>query len=117
MARKRSDAAARQHAIDLYTTRIADWGGSQVDARRYVGQMLGVSEATVRRWVTTRAALAALNAPAAVADRDAAHAAAHLARAHQRRAIELLIAASADFCVADFYAARSDETDSPAVCT
>lgn len=99
--RRYSDQSTRERAIGMYTARLAARGGSQVGARRYVGAMLGVSEATVRRWITTHETLVALSDPAAEADRAAKHAALRQQRANERRAIDLLIAASAEFAVAD----------------
>lgn len=53
-APRKFDPETRERAVRLYQDRIAEFGDSKLAARKHVGQLLGINEATLRNWVEDR---------------------------------------------------------------
>lgn len=53
-APRKFDPETRERAVRMYQDRIAQTGDSKRGARRYVGEILGINEATLRNWVEER---------------------------------------------------------------
>jgi transposase len=53
-APRKFDPETRERAVRMYQDRIAEFGGSKLAARRHVGELLGINQATLRNWVEDR---------------------------------------------------------------
>lgn len=53
-APRKFDPETRERAVRMYQDRIAQTGDSKRGARRHVGEILGINEATLRNWVEDR---------------------------------------------------------------
>jgi len=50
---RKFDPETRERAVRMYEDRIAEFGDSKRAARRHVGELLGINQATLRNWVVT----------------------------------------------------------------
>ena len=50
-APRKYDQEFRDHAVRMYRDRLAEPGESKLGARRHVGSLLDLNQATVRNWV------------------------------------------------------------------
>lgn len=53
-AQRKFDPETRERAVRMYQDRITQGGDSKRGARRYVGEIRGINEATLRNWVEDR---------------------------------------------------------------
>jgi transposase-like protein len=101
-APKKFDEATRERAVRMYLDRLEQHGEAKVEARRQVGALLDINQATIRNWVEAeeRARGARPAASARVAESEEVRA---LKRrvAELERANEILKTASAFFAQAE----------------
>lgn len=50
-APKKYDARTMEQAVRMYRDRLEQYGESKVEARRQVGALLDINQATIRNWV------------------------------------------------------------------
>lgn len=100
-APRKFDPETRERAVRLYQDRIAEHGDSELAARRHVGELLGINQATLRNWVEDRYGTGARGAVSASGDKDVELAALRKENAELRRANEILKTASAFFAAAE----------------
>ena len=103
-APKKYDQETRERAVRMYEDRIAEFGDSKRGARRHVGELLGINQATLRNWIEDRhggGRSAVSAASSSVGDKDAELAALRKENAELRRANEILKTASAFFAAAE----------------
>ena len=50
-APRKFDAETRERAVRMYRDRLAEHGEAKVEARRQVGALLDINQATIRNWV------------------------------------------------------------------
>lgn len=103
-APRKFDPETRERAVRMYQDRIAEFGDSKRGARRHVGELLGINEATLRNWIEDRHGSGRAAAGAvmfSVGDKDAELAALRREVAELRRANEILKTASAFFAAAE----------------
>jgi transposase len=55
-APKKYDEEFRDRAVRMYRDRLAEPGESKLGARRHVGSLLDVNQATLRNWIEDRSA-------------------------------------------------------------
>ncbi len=55
-APRRYDQEFRDRAVRMYRDRLAEPGESKLGARRHVGSLLDVNQATLRNWIEDRSA-------------------------------------------------------------
>lgn len=53
-APRKYDQEFRDRAVRMYRDRLAEPGESKLSARRYVGSLLDLNQATLRNWVEER---------------------------------------------------------------
>ncbi|PXW28722.1 UNVERIFIED_CONTAM: hypothetical protein DES50_1116 [Williamsia faeni] len=87
----------RERAVRMYEDRLAEYGGSELSARKHVGALLDIKPATLRNWIEKDMPVAAAHDSKTVADQDAELAALRKENAELRRADEILKTASAFF--------------------
>lgn len=101
-AQKKFDEATRERAVRMYLDRLEQHGEAKVEARRQVGALLDINQATIRNWVEAeeRARGARPAASARVAESEEVRA---LKRrvAELERANDILKTASAFFAQAE----------------
>jgi len=103
-APKKFDPETRERAVRMYQDRIAEFGDSKRGARRHVGELLGINEATLRNWIEGRhgsGGPGTVTMTSSAGDRDAELAALRQENAELRRANEILKTASAFFAAAE----------------
>jgi transposase len=103
-APKKFDPETRERAVRMYEDRIAEIGESKLAARRHVGELLGINQATLRNWIEDRhgsGSRAACAVTSSIGDKDAELAALRKENAELRRANEILKTASAFFAAAE----------------
>lgn len=103
-APKKYDQETRERAVRMFEDRIAETGESKLAARRHVGELLGINQATLRNWIEDRhgggrSVVSAVSS--SVGDKDAELAALRKENAELRRANEILKTASAFFAAAE----------------
>lgn len=97
-AQKKYDAETQARAVRMFTDRIAEGGGSQLAARREVGELLGVRQETLPDWI--RRDLGAGTTPVASEKDDAELVRLRKENAQLRRANEILKTAPTFFASA-----------------
>ena len=100
-APKKFDEATRERAVRMYLDRLEQHGEAKVEARRQVGALLDINQATIRNWVEAEErARGARPATARAAESEEVRA---LKRrvAELERANEILKTASAFFAQAE----------------
>ena len=101
-APKKFDEATRERAVRMYRDRLEQYGEAKVEARRQVGAVLDINQATIRNWVEAeeRAAGSRPASSARLAESEEVRA---LKRrvAELERANEILKTASAFFAQAE----------------
>lgn len=100
-APRKFDPETRERAVRMYEDRIAQTGDSKRGARRYVGEILGINEATLRNWVDGRYGMGGCVAASQGEDPSAELSALRRENAELRRANEILKTASAFFAAAE----------------
>ncbi len=100
-APRKFDPETRERAVRLYQDRIAEHGDSKLAARKHVGQLLGINQATLRNWVEDRYGTVGSAVSTSAGDKDAELIALRREVAELRRANEILKTASAFFAAAE----------------
>jgi transposase-like protein len=85
----------------MYQDRIAEHGESKLAARKHVGQLLGINQATLRNWVEDRYGTVSSAVSTPTGDKDVELASLRKEVAELRRANEILKTASAFFAAAE----------------
>lgn len=98
-APRKYDAETQERAVRMYADRIAEGDISQLQARREVGELLGINPDTLRNWI--RRDLGEGGTPAASESLEAENARLRSENAQLRRANEILKTASAFFASAE----------------
>lgn len=100
-APRKFDSETRERAVRMYQDRLAQTDDSKLAARRYVGELLGINQATLRNWVEDRhfSSRSALSADGQ--DPSAELALLRKENAELRRANEILKTASVFFAAAE----------------
>jgi transposase len=62
-APKKYDQEFRDRAVRMYRDRLAEPGESKLGARRHVGSLLDINQATLRNWIEERYTDAARSSP------------------------------------------------------
>lgn len=94
-APKKYDEETQDRAVRMYADRIAAGDVSQLQARREVGELLGINPATLRNWIRRDLGEAGQSGTAAAEPADAELARLRRENAQLRRANEILKTASA----------------------
>lgn len=97
--RRQYDQESRERAVRMYLDRLNEGDISKRGARIEVGELLGISEQTLRNWVRTQVGEG--NTPAATESVDEENARLRKENAQLRRANEILRTASAFFASAE----------------
>ncbi len=100
-AQRKFDPETRERAVRMYQDRIAQVGGSKRGARRHVGEILGINEATLRNWVEARYGTSTSTPRDEGQDPAAELTALRRENAELRRANEILKTATAFFAAAE----------------
>lgn len=100
-APRKFDSETRERAVRMYQDRLAQTDDSKLAARRHVGELLGINQATLRNWVEDRHFSTRHTDDARPADPSAELAALRKEVAELRRANEILKTASAFFAAAE----------------
>ncbi len=102
-APRKYDQEFRDRAVRMYRDRLAQEGESKLEARRQVGVVLDLNQATLRNWVEDAARAEGARAPAAAARAGDSEEVRTLKRrvAELERANEILKTASAFFAQAE----------------
>ncbi len=100
-APKKYDEETQDRAVRMYADRIAAGDVSQLQARREVGELLGINPATLRNWIRRDLGEAGQSGTAAAEPADAELARLRRENAQLRRANEILKTASAFFAQAE----------------
>ena len=100
-APKKYDQETQDRAVRMYADRIAAGDASQLQARREVGELLGINPATLRNWIRRDLGEAGQPATTAAEPADAELARLRRENAQLRRANEILKTASAFFAQAE----------------
>lgn len=100
-APRKFDPETCERAVRMYHDRIAEHGESKLAARKHVGQLLGINQATLRNWIEDRYGTSSAAAPPPVRERDAELTALRRENAELRRANEILKTATAFFAAAE----------------
>lgn len=100
-APRKFDSETSERAVRMYQDRLAQTDDSKLAARRHVGELLGINQATLRNWVEDRhfSSRPALSGDGQ--DPSAELAALRKENAELRRANEILKTASAFFAAAE----------------
>lgn len=100
-ARSHYDPETQARAVRMYVDRLDEGdGASKAQARREVGEVLGINEATLKNWVK-RDLEAPGHSPAEVKERDTELACLKAENARLKRANEILRTSSAFFAAAE----------------
>jgi transposase-like protein len=100
-APRKFDEATRERAVRLYRDRLEQHGEAKVEARRQVGALLDINQATIRNWVEAEER-AAGSRPASARQADSEEVRALKRRvAELERANDILKTASAFFAQAE----------------
>lgn len=97
--RRKYDQESRERAVRMYLDRYGEGDVSKRAARIEVGELLGISEQTLRNWVRTQVGEGAT--PAATESLDEENTRLRRENAQLRRANEILRTASAFFASAE----------------
>lgn len=100
-APRKFDSETRERAVRMYQDRISQTGDSKRGARRHVGEILGINEATLRNWVENRYPGSGRPVADGAVDASVELAALRRENAELRRANEILKTASAFFAAAE----------------
>lgn len=100
-APRKFDPETRERAVRMYQDRISQTGDSKRGARRYVGEILGINEATLRNWVENRYGSNDSAVVDGAADPTAELKSLRRENAELRRANEILKTATAFFAAAE----------------
>jgi transposase len=100
-AQRKFDPETRERAVRMYDDRMAEAGESKRGARRHVGQILGINEATLRNWVEDRDSMTNSGSSDRGEDSGAELTALRRENAELRRANEILKTATAFFAAAE----------------
>ena len=99
-APRKYDQETRDRAVRMYQDRRAERGESQIEARRRVGELLGIKPATLRNWIEA-AEVDAGQRPGIPSDTEAELRQLRRENAELRRANDILKTASAFFAAAE----------------
>lgn len=91
----------RERAVRMYQDRMRESGDSKRAARRHVGELLGINEATLRNWVEDRYGTVGRTSESGGDARDDEMARLRKENTELRRANEILKTASAFFAAAE----------------
>jgi transposase-like protein len=83
-AQRKNDEEFRERAVRMYRDRLAEAGESKLGARRHVGALLDVNQATLRNWVEDAERAEGSRGPSAARSTDSEE-----IRALKRRVAEL----------------------------
>lgn len=100
-APRKFDPETRERAVRMYQDRISQTGDSKRGARRYVGEILGINEATLRNWVENRYGSSGSAVVDGAGDPSAELKSLRRENAELRRANEILKTATAFFAAAE----------------
>jgi transposase len=100
-APRKFDPETRERAVRMYQDRMAQTGDSKRGARRYVGEILGINEATLRNWVEDRYRVRDAGPRDGADDPSVELTALRRENAELRRANEILKTATAFFAAAE----------------
>jgi len=101
-APRKFDEATRERAVRLYRDRLEQHGESKVEARRQVGALLDINQATIRNWVEAEERAAGSRPAASTRQVDSEEVRALKRRvAELERANDILKTASAFFASAE----------------
>lgn len=100
-AQRKFDRETRERAVRMYQDRIVQAGDSKRGARRHVGEILGINEATLRNWVEDRYGTSNTTPCVEGEDPVAELSALRRENAELRRANEILKTATAFFAAAE----------------
>lgn len=100
-APRKFDQETRERAVRMYEDRLAEAEESKLAARKHVGGLLGINQATLRNWVEDRHFTTARAVSEAAQDPAVELAALRKENAELRRANEILKTASAFFAAAE----------------
>ena len=100
-AQRKVDPETRERAVRMYQDRITQGGESKRGARRYVGEIRGINEATLRNWVEDRYGTGTSTPAGNDQDPAAELTALRRENAELRRANEILKTATAFFAAAE----------------
>jgi transposase-like protein len=101
-APKKYDTATVEQAVRMYRDRLEQHQESKVEARRQVGQLLGINHATIRNWVEAEERREGTRAPMAARPTESEEVRALRKRvAELERANDILKTASAFFAQAE----------------
>jgi transposase len=100
-APRKFDQEMRDRAVRMYRDRLEQHSGSRLEARRQVGALLDINQATIRNWVEDAERRDGLRAPTARAVESEEVRALKRENAELRRANEILKTASAFFAQAE----------------
>ena|SRR5680860_232153 len=99
-ATRKYDGETRARAVRMYTDRLRDHGESKLAARRQVGAMLDINQATLRNWIE-REEIDTGARPGVTSEDSAEIRSLRKENAELRRANEILKTASAFFAQAE----------------
>jgi len=99
-ATRKYDGETRARAVRMYTDRLRDHGESKLAARRHVGAMLDINQATLRNWIE-REEIDTGARPGVTSEDSAEIRSLRKENAELRRANEILKTASAFFAQAE----------------
>jgi transposase len=100
-APRKFDQEMRERAVRMYRDRLEQHEESKLEARRQVGALLDINQATIRNWVEDAERRDGLRAPAVRAVESEEVRALKRENAELRRANEILKTASAFFAQAE----------------
>lgn len=100
-APRKFDPETRERAVRMYQDRMSQTGDSKRGARRYVGEILGINEATLRNWVENRYGSTDSAVAEGAGDPSAELTSLRRENAELRRANEILKTATAFFAAAE----------------
>ncbi len=99
-ATRKYDDETRARAVRMFQDRLRDHGGSKLAARRHVGTMLDINQATLRNWIE-REEIDTGARPGVTSEESAEIRSLRKENAELRRANEILKTASAFFAQAE----------------
>ena len=99
-ATRKYDDETRARAVRMFQDRLRDHGGSKLAARRHVGTMLDINQATLRNWIE-REEIDTGARPGMTSEESAEIGSLRKENAELRRANEILKTASAFFAQAE----------------
>lgn len=100
-APRKFDPETRDRGLRMYEDRLAQSDDSKLAARRHVGELLGINQATLRNWIEDRHFTSRPTASGDGPDPAAELATLRKENAELRRANEILKTASAFFAAAE----------------